>query len=177
MESDFGLREAVIDDAREIARVNYSTWHHTYHGLIPDSELDSLNLELLTDSWKQNLSLLNPRINTYVVLVSELLVAYSRIYPSADPDDNPDRVATIGSMYVDPKFQRRGIGRALMESVLKYAEGHDFAEVTLHVLEANESARNFYEHLGWEKDSVADMDGFLEERVPRVRYRRKLSGC
>lgn len=174
MDSDFELREAVIEDASAIARVNYSTWQHTYHGLIPDSDLDSLNIELLTDNWKQNLSLHNPRINTYVVLDSDLLVAYSRFYPSIDPDDDPDRVATIGSMYVDPEFQRKGIGRTLMETVLEAAKNHGFTEATLHVLAANERARKFYEDLGWEEDLVADMEGSLEETVPKVRYRRKI---
>ena len=174
MGPDFQLREAVIEDAQGIARVNYSTWQHTYHGLIPDSDLDSLNVELLADSWKQNLNLRNPRINTYVVLLGGLLVAYSRFYPSVDPDDDPDRVATIGSMYVDPGFQRRGIGHALMEIVLGSAKNHDFMEATLHVLEANQRARKFYERLGWEQDLFAKIEGSLEESVPKVRYRRKL---
>ena len=174
MDSDFELREAAFEDAQALSRVNYSTWQHTYHGLIPDSELDSLNLELLTDSWKQNLSLRNPRTNTFVVSDNDLLIAYSRFYPSADPDDDPGRVATIGSMYVDPEFQRKGVGRTLMRVVLEAAKNHDFTEITLHVLAANERARRFYENLGWEEDLVADIEGSPEESVLKVRYRRKL---
>lgn len=109
MDSKFSIREAVIEDAPALASVNYLTWLHAYRGLIPDSELDSISLESLTDQWIQNLSTVNSRGNTLVALDCNSIVAYSRFYPSVDPDDDRDRVATIGSMYVYPEFQRIGI--------------------------------------------------------------------
>lgn len=109
MESEFAIRDAVIEDAPAIARVNYLTWLHAYRGLIPDSELDSLDLEFLTEQWNQNLSLAKPRSSTLVVMNGESLIAYSRFYPSADPDDAQDQVATIGSMYVNPDFHSHNI--------------------------------------------------------------------
>lgn len=173
MGSEFAIRDAVMEDAPGIAKVNYLTWLHAYRGLIPDSELDSLNLASLTDQWKQNLSLANPRGGTFVVVNSHSVIAYSRFYPSIDRDDDEDRVATIGSMYVNPEFQRKGIGHKLMEAVLVAAKMHGFAEVTLHVLAANERAREFYENLGWEKDLDVDIGGLDEETVSKVRYRKK----
>ena len=173
MDSVFAIRDAVIEDAPAIARVNYLTWLHAYRGLIPDLELDSLNVESLTDNWKQNLSIANPRIGIFVVTNSESIVAYSRFYPSVDPDDDRNRVATIGSMYVDPEFQREGIGHNLMSVVLEAAKNCGFTEATLHVLAANTRAREFYEGLGWEKDSDADIEGSNEETVPKVRYRKE----
>lgn len=172
MESEFAIRIAVIEDAPAIARVNYLTWLHAYRGLIPDSELDSLNLEFLSGQWNQNLSLTNPRSSTYVVTNNESLIAYSRFYPSVDPDDDQGRVATIGSMYVSPDFQGSGIGRELMRAVLTAAKEHAFTEATLHVLVANKRAREFYENLGWERDKEADIEGSGEDRGSKVRYRK-----
>ncbi len=172
MDSEIAIRDAAIEDAPAIARVNYLTWLHTYRGLIPDLEFDSLNVEALTDKWKQNLSMTNPRIGTFVATSSGSIVAYSRFYPSVDPDDDRNRVATIGSMYVDPEFQREGIGHKLMSAVLDAAKNHGFTEATLHVLAANTRAREFYEGLGWERDSDADIEGSNVETVPKVRYRK-----
>lgn len=172
MDSKFAIRDAVIEDAPAIARVNHLTWLHAFRGLIPDLELDSLSAESLADKWKQNLSTDNPRIATFVVTNNESIVAYSRFYPSVDPDDDGNRVATIGSMYVDPKFQREGVGHSLMTAVLEAIKNYGFREATLHVLAVNTPAQRFYEGLGWERDSNADIEGLDGETVSKVRYRK-----
>jgi ribosomal protein S18 acetylase RimI-like enzyme len=171
---EFGIRNAEFEDAPAIARVNYLTWLDAYRGLIPDLELDSMNVESLTDKWKQNFSIANPKIGTFVATSSESVVAYSRFYPSVDPDDDRNRVATIGSLYVDTEFQRKGIGRNLMRAVLEAAKNQGFTEATLHVLAANIRAREFYEGLDWQKDLNADIEGSKDETAPRVRYRKDL---
>lgn len=55
---EFMIREAEFDDAPAIAQVSYLTWLHAYRGIIPDAELDALNLESVTDKWVQILSLI-----------------------------------------------------------------------------------------------------------------------
>lgn len=172
MDPEFTIRDAAIEDAPAIARVNYLTWLHAYRGVLPDSEIDSLNLDSLTDQWIQNLSAADSRSGTFVVMKGATLIAYSRFYPSVDPDDDQARVATIGSMYVDPEFQRRGVGRKLMGAVLEAAREREYAEGTLHVLTANKRAQEFYESLGWERDLDADIAGSADEGAPKVRYRK-----
>jgi ribosomal protein S18 acetylase RimI-like enzyme len=169
---EFMIREAEFDDAPAIAQVSYLTWLHAYRGIIPDAELDSLNLESVTDKWVQILSLISPRGDTFVAINDESIIAYSRFYPSVDSDDDQDGVATIGSIYVHPDFQHHGVGRGLMENILKVAKDHGFKEVTLHVLAANERARKFYEFLGWEQDLDPVIEGLDEESTPKVRYRK-----
>lgn len=172
MESEFTIREAILEDAWAIANVNYLTWLHAYRGLIPDSELDSLNLEALTDQWKQNLTVVSSLGITFVAMDSGSIVAYSRFYPSVDPDDDQIIVATIGSLYVNPEFERKGIGRKLMATILEAVKRHDFKEATLHVLVNNQRARRFYEHLGWEEDPEAVIGESDSGRVSKVRYRK-----
>lgn len=172
MDSEFTIRDAAIGDAPAIARVNYLTWLHAYRGILPDLEIDSLNLDSLADQWIQNLSVVDSRSSTLVVMKDATLIAYSRFYPSVDPDDDQARVATIGSMYVDPEFQRRGVGRKLMNAVLEAAKEGDYTEATLHVLTANKQAQEFYENLGWEKDLDADIAESADEAVLKVRYRK-----
>lgn len=172
MDSEFTIRDAAIGDAPAIARVNYLTWLHAYRGILPDLEIDSLNLDSLADQWIQNLSVVDSRSNTLVVMKGATLIAYSRFYPSVDPDDDQARVATIGSMYVDPEYQRRGVGRKLMRAVLEAVRKREYTETTLHVLTANQRAREFYENLGWEKDLDMDIGGSDEKTNPKVRYRK-----
>jgi len=165
------FRAATVEDAQAIARVNHLTWLDAYRGLIPDSDLDSLDLNSLTDKWTQNLVATNSREATYVVLVGDSIVAYSRFYPSVDSDDNPVSIATIGSMYVLPDFQCKGIGRRMMEIVLVAIEDCAYVEATLHVLTENLKARKFYESLGWQEDAAPIIAGAEDETVSKTRYR------
>ena len=174
MDTEFTIRDAGIEDASGIAKVNYSTWLHTFRGLIPDSELDTLNVNSLTDQWREELSIVGSRSVTLIALDDEFVIAYSRFYPSADADEDQTRVATIGSMYVSPKYQRRGVGRKLEEAVLVAAKERDFMVATLHVLSANQRAREFYENLGWENDSNTNIAESNEEKGSKVRYRKNL---
>jgi ribosomal protein S18 acetylase RimI-like enzyme len=51
----------------------------------------------------------------------------------------------IDQLYVDPSFQRAGIGSALLDRALESSPG----QVTLHVFEENAPARAFYEKRGF----------------------------
>ena len=174
MVTEFAIRKAEFDDASAIAQVSFLTWLHAYRGIIPDAELDALTLESVTEKWVQILNLAIPKGGTLVAINGESIIAYSRLYPSVDGDDDGDRVATIGSLYVHPDFQHQGVGRAVMGEILEIAKDHGFAEVTLHVLATNERAQKFYEFLGWERDLDAVFEGSDEETTPKVRYRNNL---
>ncbi len=174
MATELVIRKAEFDDAPAIAQVSYLTWLHAYRGIIPDAELDALNLESVTEKWVQILSLTIPKGDTFVAINGESIIAYSRFYPSVDSDDDRDRVATVGSLYVHPDFQHQGVGRELMGEILEAARRHGFTEVTLHVLVANERARKFYEFLDWERDLDAVIESTDGETSPKVRYRRNL---
>lgn len=56
------------------------------------------------------------------------------------------RRAMILNMYVEREYRRRGIARALMESMIAWCRENDFANVGLH---ASEAGRPLYEQLGF----------------------------
>lgn len=55
----------------------------------------------------------------------------------------------LKELYVDPFFQRQGIGTTLMQEFLTCASSSGSRRVSLWVLEANSHARGFYESFGW----------------------------
>lgn len=57
----------------------------------------------------------------------------------------------IGGMGVVPALRRRGVGEGLMRAVLEAARARGLREVTLEVLEQNDSAIRLYERLGFER--------------------------
>lgn len=55
----------------------------------------------------------------------------------------------IDDLCVDENYRGKGIGKALYNHVLEYAKSNDCFNVTLGVWTGNESAKGFYESLGF----------------------------
>jgi GNAT superfamily N-acetyltransferase len=56
----------------------------------------------------------------------------------------------VSNVAVHPDWQGRGIGRALLEASLDFAQDHGGTWVVLQVRDSNSSARNLYESLGFQ---------------------------
>ena len=73
------------------------------------------------------------------------------IVPWAPGRHNPSpRRAWIHSLYVEPAFRRRGIGRLLTQTMVAWCREQGFEWVYLH---ASEQGRPLYESLGFEASS------------------------
>lgn len=169
------IRQAVVDDIPQLVIVNLKSWNAAYRDLLPASELAEMTHEAVTATWLKNLTKPVPRSDTLIVSQSDTLLAYSRFYPSVDVDDDPTRVATIGSMYVLPELWRRRIGTQLMSAVLSAIHDCGFSEATLHVLANNRRARAFYERDGWALDTQPLLAEIMEGSAPKFRYRKVLT--
>jgi ribosomal protein S18 acetylase RimI-like enzyme len=66
----------------------------------------------------------------------------------------------VESVAVDPNFQRRGIGRALMAHAERHAEEHDLDELRLYTNAAMTENLNLYPRLGYREDDRRTEDGF-----------------
>ena len=67
----------------------------------------------------------------------------------------------ISNVAVGEKFRRRGIGRKLMEHMLKEAPSFGIGDLTLEVRVSNPPAISLYESLGFHKEGVRP--GFYEK--------------
>ena len=65
----------------------------------------------------------------------------------AHPYDLECRRATILNVYTDPAYRRRGMARALMQTMIEWCRREGFARVTLH---ASDDGRHLYESMGFE---------------------------
>lgn len=84
------------------------------------------------------------------------------------PDRLPERHATVGHLFVDPDYRRKGIGRKLFESVAGWATAQDnVSHFEMPVLAADSSAAEFWRALGftpfiqrlWAPLSAPELDG------------------
>ncbi|HYU72658.1 MAG TPA: GNAT family N-acetyltransferase [Ktedonobacteraceae bacterium] len=62
--------------------------------------------------------------------------------------------AYIGELATNDAAEGRGVGRILVAACEQWAREHGYAFLTLHTGAANERARGFYRHLGFQEEDV-----------------------
>ncbi len=64
-------------------------------------------------------------------------------------DENDKALAHVVSMWTSPTHRRRGVGRRLIETVIRWARNRNVTSLLLMVTSLNDSAIRFYERLGF----------------------------
>jgi ribosomal-protein-alanine N-acetyltransferase len=67
----------------------------------------------------------------------------------------------VYNVAVGEAFRKKGVGSALLRSLVTYCQKHDFAFLTLEVRESNAAARSLYAHFGFVK--VGERKDFYTE--------------
>jgi len=138
-------REAKADDADAIAHLHARSWRESFRGIFPDAFLDGELPEERIRVWRARL--LRRPANQLVQLAFDgpRLVGFVCAYGAHDPQWG----SFVDNLHVAKEAQGRGIGAALLRQAGTWlASRYGDGGVYLLVLEANSSARRFYENLG-----------------------------
>ena len=141
------IRPAIHTDAPAIARVHVDTWRVAYRGIVPDDYLDSLSYDTRAAFWARLIS--DPFTPSFVQVAeddSAQIVGFVSGGPA--PLDNPTYEGELYAIYVLPKAQGKGVGRALIRACAQTLKERGTTSMLLWVLKDNPSARAFYESLG-----------------------------
>ena len=57
--------------------------------------------------------------------------------------------AALTALWVDPRYRDQGVGSALVEAVVEWAENQGFSQVLLWVTDVNRNAERLYVHHGF----------------------------
>jgi len=140
------IRKANIDDALIITKISIETWKKAYEGLLPQELLANRKVdEKRINSWKENI--LNPN---YTVLVYEDEKVCGYLW-GGKKRDNIDIPYEIYAIYVNPEYQRAGIGQALINEYKKQINNLPFY---LYMLKGNVSASAFYKKMGGKENKL-----------------------
>jgi ribosomal protein S18 acetylase RimI-like enzyme len=163
------VRAATPDDAGAIADINVRSWRHAYRGIMPDSYLATLDAAAIARRVR-DVALSGSA--TILVAASPEVRGFSWMSRSRD-DDAPPETAEITAIYVDPQYERRGIGRALACASCDVARSQGFTRISLWVLDDNARARAFYEALKFAPDGrTRTTSRWGGIRIREVRYTR-----
>jgi GNAT superfamily N-acetyltransferase len=143
--SRFAVREAVPDDAEEIARTHVASWRASYRGILPDDVLDGLDVGHRASSRR---SILRDQTSLHLVAYE---VSGGDIVGFCDAGPRRRDVPYDGeiyALYLEHRAKRYGLGREMFEQSLDWLSARGMRSLVIWVLEENHHARRFYEAMG-----------------------------
>jgi GNAT superfamily N-acetyltransferase len=146
--SDATLRAATLADAEGIAKVRLDSWRATYRGIIPDADLDGMNVEESTALWERILSAGSTAATVFVAEREGEIIGFAAGKTLDEEKYGLD--AELAAIYLRPAAQRARIGRHLLRMVAEAHRERGAHGMIVWVLADNQIARQFYEDLGAE---------------------------
>jgi GNAT superfamily N-acetyltransferase len=166
------IRRAKPDDADALARVNINSWRSAYRGLVTDTHLESLDYGRLSRRFRKDLACPCDE-ETYVAEEADEVLGFVTLGACRDPDVDQATTGEIWGIYLGPQHWRKGVGRRLCQSAEQMLTSEHYRQAILWVFEGNNSARRFYEAMGFKADGASktlNVGGPLKA----IRYRKKL---
>jgi GNAT superfamily N-acetyltransferase len=155
------IRSARREDAEGIGRVQAESRHATYRGIMSDASLAKITVEERTRWWARALESYDDRWFVFVVEVSDRIVGFSCTGPAGLGASSTIAAYDLYFLYLLPGWERRGLGRALIERTFSSLRERGIPDVQILCLRGTE-AYLFYEALGGrlaEEGHHADDDG------------------
>lgn len=147
------IRKAVPGDAKGVAKVHVDSWKTTYKNIIPNEYLTQMTYESREPKWKDIIS-------KQAVYVAENndgdIIGFSN-GGKERTGNYPTYKGEIYAIYILEAFQRKGLGKLLLEPIIKDLMQEEIFSMTVLVLEEN-SSRLFYESLGAKKIDTVELD-------------------
>ena len=142
---NINLRYAKIEDVEKIIDINMRGWQTAYRGIIDDDYLDNFDKDSKIERWKNNFK----SGNIIVAEENGNIVGFCRFVNSNKfSEEYPNVDCEICALYVDPDFQRKGIGKTLVSDVVNKFKEENKNMMIIWCLKENYPSRSFYEKIG-----------------------------
>ena len=145
--SDFVVRRATAGDAAALAELGREVSSEPQRWLITDDDWRSAADERRYLRATRR----SPDAAVFVAETNELIVG--RLSLARDTHPASAHVADLGLMVAAP-YRGRGIGHALLERAVEWAEESGIEKLELHVFPHNEPAIRLYERFGFEREGL-----------------------
>lgn len=144
---EFGIRVRLArpDDAADVARVYIESWHDTYAGVLPTQLLCAMTPTGQTARWHATI---RARGREHVLVAEHEnfgIVGMASFGPARDGATGYD--SEVYTLYVDPSFFNRGVGKALLRAAFDDLRRRAYSSCIIWA-HAKNPARFFYEAMG-----------------------------
>lgn len=156
--STFVIRDAVADDADQIAALHSQVWRITYRDLAPPVMFETIRDEGRHVHWRSVLAPNEKEAPSQTVVVAAsagAIVGFISVGPPRAPEFGSR--GEIKQLYVARAAQRSGLGRRLLSEGARHLQTQGFTTAALAVVEGNDPALRFYKAAGGK-----DVGGFTD---------------
>lgn len=140
----FIIRLGTVDDAAGIANVQVSTWRDAYATIIDPEFLRNFSLEEATKTQIERIE--TDGAYRLVALIESQVVGYAVSNVKKDEPFTNDWF--MFALYVLPKCQGLGIGKALISGTIAKGRKRGFSRLVFGVFSENEPSKEFYRRQG-----------------------------
>ncbi|HEY0104778.1 MAG TPA: GNAT family N-acetyltransferase [Rhizomicrobium sp.] len=139
------VRVARPKDAAEVARIYIDSWHDTYPAVLSRAMLCAMTPTGQTARW--NSAIRSQRRENVLVAEDTAagIVGMASLGPSRDRNLGFD--GEVFTLYVDPNYFGRGVGRTLLNGAFAVLRARGFSSCVIWA-HAKNNARFFYETMG-----------------------------
>jgi len=155
------------DDSDAVAALHATSWRGAYRGIVPDNFLDH---EVVADRqavWRERLQL-SPTPSAFGIVAEDetgRMTGFAYVLPAHDPVCG----TLVDNLHVHPDSKGGGIGRQLLQAVVRELGPSNTQPLHLWVLDQNEPAKRFYARLGAEFIDPGMTEPFGGVRLPEWR--------
>ncbi len=121
------LRPASAGDLSVIGGITARSWRHTFAGLLPDAFLSSLTPAAQQQRHERIFA--RAGVHYRVAVEDERVIGFASTGPCRDPRHAPR--GEVHALYLEPGFERRGIGSRLFEAARAEARSSGLYLTTL----------------------------------------------
>lgn len=147
------IRNAILSDAKGIAKVHVDSWRTTYAGIVPEPFLQQLTYESRENLWKSAI----PHGHVFVAQNEQGDIIGFACGDKERSGDYENYEGELYAIYILQEYQGQGIGRRLVTPVVKQLLDKNIHTMLVLVLEENKSCL-FYEALGARKIDTLDVE-------------------
>ena len=153
---DLRFRPGRIDDVNEVGKIIFDAFTSLANKHHFPSDFPTPNVGIDTASY----FLSNPGFYSVVVEYKGNIVGSNFL------DERSNKVAGVGPITVDPKFQNKRVGRQLMKNVMERAVKKNFPAIRLLQASYHNRSLSLYASLGFEiRESISNMQGKPIQKV------------
>lgn len=136
-------------DAEIVATLHATSWRSAYRGIVPDSFLDHDVFAERRAVWRERLQTPTPADIAFGI-VAESDAGELNGFVYALPKHDPSCGTLVDNLHVHPDHKGCGLGRRLLQAVVRELGPAHTQPLHLWVLDQNEPAKRFYARLGAE---------------------------
>lgn len=165
------VKKATVEHAEEISKLHFIGWKETYKEIIPGKYLNNIT----ENQWEKSIKngLLDKEMKSWIATVNGDIIGCVCIGKRRERTANNE--LELISIYIHPKYIRRGVGLKLLNVVDCYAIENNFDKIGLWVFEENFQAKKFYEKNNYKENGEVKNIEIEGVSLKEIRYQKMLN--